>query len=199
VTAEIAPPSDCGIRAESDARRGLECYLLEARGNGLAAEVALYEAARLRRDALNDPAGALESLNEHRRRFPAGNLKFEIDLSIAELLPALGRHREALSDIEALLKTPSNVERRGELLLLRGHVLRDGFHDWPGAERAYAGAVETAGTKGRAADAGAFWRAVCLESMGRRDEAKRAYTSYLARTRPLHAAEAARRLQALLR
>ncbi|MEP6652654.1 MAG: FecR domain-containing protein [Myxococcales bacterium] len=197
--ARMAPPSDCGMHAETDARRGLECYLLEARGDGLAAEIGLYEAARLRRDALNDPAGALESLTEHRRRFPSGNLKFEVDLSIAELLPDLGRYREALIDIESLLKSSSNVERRGELLLLRGHVLREGFHDWAGAERAYAGAVESADTKGRAADAAAFWRAVCLEAMGRRDEAKRAYTSYLARSRPLQAAEAARRLKALLR
>lgn len=196
--AKIGTPGDCGIRAETDARHGLECYLVEARGDGLAAEVALYEAARLRRDALDDPAGALESLTEHRRRFPSGNLKFEVDLSIAELLPDLGRYHEALIDVEALLKSPVNVERRGELLLLRGHVLREGFHDWPGAERAYAAAIETAGTKGRAADAGAFWRAVCLESMGRRDEAKRAYTFYLARTRPVQAAEAARRLRALL-
>jgi tetratricopeptide (TPR) repeat protein len=177
----------------------VDCYLAEARGTDLRAEIALYEVARLRRDALSDPAGALGALREHRRRFPAGALSTEIELSIAELLPRLRRYREALDQTSALLGAHPRGERAGELYLLRGHVLREGFGDWAGAEQAYAAAAAAAAPGGgaRAADPASFWRAVCLEKMGRREEASQAYRRYLARARGAHAGEATRRLEAL--
>ncbi len=187
----------CGARAARDGRDGLRCYLAEARGGDLPAEVALYEAARLRRDALSDPAGALETLREHRRRFPAGTLSTEVALSIAELLPKLGRYREALDEATSLLAANPHGERLGELQLLRGHVLREGFHDCAGAERAYAAATEAVGVGARAADPAEFWRAVCLETLGRAPEARVAYQRYLARPGASLTAQARRRLAAL--
>ena len=180
-------------------RQLLNCYLNEARGTDLTAEVALYEAARLRHDNLTDLPGALDLLREHRRRFPTGTLTYEVRLSMAELLPKLAHYREALTNIDWLLDAPTGAERRGELLLLRGHVLREGFENWSGAERAYAQAAETRGGDGRAADPASFWRAVCLESLGRKDEARRAYAAYLARPRPSLREQAELRLRALER
>jgi tetratricopeptide (TPR) repeat protein len=173
--------------------------LNEARGSGLTAEVALYEAARLRRDNLTDLPGALSLLREHRRRFPTGTLAYEVRLSMAEVLPKVGRYREALTDIDWLLGAQAGAERRGELLLLRGHVLRQGFENWADAERAYAQAAEVRGADGRAADPAAFWRAVCLESLGRKDEARRAYAAYLARAQASLREQAVLRLRALQR
>jgi hypothetical protein len=195
--ARPTPGSSCVPGARGDVRQLLNCYLNEARGAGLTAEVALYEAARLRRDNLTDLSGALELLREHRRRFPSGTLAYEVRLSMAELLPKLARYREALTDIDWLLDAPAGIERRGELLLLRGHVLREGFENWSGAERAYAQAADVRGGDGRAADPALFWRAVCLESLGRKDEARRAYAAYLARPHPSLREQAELRLRAL--
>ena len=193
---DAAPGSACAAQARRDARAGIDCYLVDARGSNLRAEVALYEIARLRQDALSDTAGALAALREHRNRFPTGTLRAEVDLSIAELLPRLGRYREALDQATALLGAYPRGERRGELQLLRGHVLREGLHDCAGAERAYSAALEAAGS-GRAADPAAFWRAVCLETLGRREEARAAYEHYLARPAPALAVETRRRMGAI--
>ena len=177
------------------------------RGDGAGAgqlgeEVALYEVAR-RRDELGDLAGALGVLREHRARFPSGALRTEVDLSIAEILPRLGRYREALDETARLLAAEPRDTRAAELDLLREHVLREGLRDFAGAERAYAAASEQAamGRAGeRAVDAALFWRGVCLESLGRAGEARAAYERYLARPRAggsREAAEARRRLAAI--
>jgi hypothetical protein len=192
-----APPSRCAARAGRDPRGALDCYLAEARGKGLTAEVALYEAARLRRETLGDAAGALAALREHRRRFPVGVLAPEVDLSIAEVLPKLGRYQEALMEVTALLDARPTGERLGELLLLRGHILREGLSDHAAAERAYAGAAETHGMRRHVGDGAEFWRAVCLEALGRVPDARLAYTRYLSRLDAAHAGEAKRRLTAL--
>lgn len=193
---QAASASVCAAQAGRDVRARIDCYVVEARGSGLGAEVALYEIARLRQDALSDTAGALGALREHRSRFPTGALRTEVDLSIAELLPRLGRYREALDQATALLGAYPRGERRGELQLLRGHVLREGLHDCANAERAYSAALEAA-AGGRAADPAAFWRAVCLETLGRREEAREAYERYLRRASPALAAEAKRRMGAI--
>ena len=158
---------------------------------GLDAEVALYEAARARRDA----AAALEAFLEHRRRFPGGVLHREVDLSIVELLPKVGRHREALDESAALLAARPG-ERAGDLRLLRGNIYREVFRDYARAEAEYAGVV---GSAAIADDAG-FWRGVCLEQLGRPAEAAAAYRAVLV-SGPAgpRAAEARRRLDAIAR
>jgi hypothetical protein len=201
--ASAATRPRCGQRAARDARDGLDCYLAEARGDDLSAEVALYEAARLQRDALADPVAALATLRQSRRRFPSGTLRIETALSIAELLPRLGRYQEALEQTTALLGDGPGDERLGELQLLRGHILREGFHDCAGAERAYTAAIDAAAEttatarSARAADPATFWRAVCLQSLGRRDEARAAFGLYLARPGAAFSAQARARLDAL--
>ena len=194
-----APPStsdDCAARAaEGDALGAADCFTAAAAGTDLGAEVALYQAARLYRDALGRPDRAVATLQEARRRFPAGALAAEVDLSLAELLPKQGRYREAREATGAALDRHPPPPRAAELHLLRGNVLRAGLARCPDAEREYA--VAAGAGDEQVADAASFWRATCLELDGRRPEARAAFASYLGRPRPARVAEARRHLQAL--
>ena len=53
------------------------CFEGQATQSGLAAEIALLELARIRRDVKGDPAAAERLIAEHRRRFPNGALAAE--------------------------------------------------------------------------------------------------------------------------
>lgn len=200
VAAAPAPRARCAALAgvTATAREAVSCYLDLARGDGLSAETALYEVARLRRDVLGDGAGALSALQESRARFPAGMLRQEVDLSIVELLPKLNRHREAIAEIGRLLgdgERPSHgVERAAELHVLRGNIYREVLEDFARAERDYAAAeAERAPAVGDAT----FLRGVCLQALGRADEARAAFQGYLGAGTPRFADEARRRLQRL--
>ena len=192
-----APGADaCATRAASgDAAGAADCYSAAAAGADLGAEVALYEAARLYRDALGQPARAVAALQEARRRFPAGVLSTEVSLSLAELLPKLGRYQEALDEAKAILRRRPAEARAAELHLLRGDVLRAGLGRCAAAEAEYLAAARAGDD--RVADAASFGRADCLETTGRRAEARAAFALYLTRPHPAHAAEARRHLQPL--
>lgn len=186
----------CAARvAAGDATDAVDCFTAAATGADLGAEVSLYEAARLYRDALGQPERAVTTLQEARRRFPSGALSTEVDLSLAELLPKLGRYREALQATQAVLDRHPAEPRAAELHLLRGDVLRAGLASCPAAESEYAAAAGAADE--RVADAASFRRATCLEADGRRPEARAAFALYLTRPHPSHVAEARRHLQAL--
>lgn len=158
--------------------------------------MSLYEAGRLRRYALGDPAGALQSFQLYRARFPRGMLRAEVDLSIVELLPKVNRHREALDEIGRLLARQGGDERAPELRFLRGNIYREVLEDFTSAERDYA-AVEAA----RAPLVGdaSFFRGVCLQSLGRADEARAAFERYLVGGAGRYQDEARRRLGLLAR
>jgi hypothetical protein len=102
----------------------------------LAHELEAYEAARLRRDE-GDLAGAVAAFRDCRRRFPRGLLRLEVDLSIVELLPRLGRFQEALAESAALLAAHPHGERTAELHRLRGNIYRDALGDPASAKREY--------------------------------------------------------------
>jgi hypothetical protein len=129
---------DEGCLQRTSAQARLGCWQARSRGPGLAAEIAAYEIGRLQRDALANPAAALEAFQACRQRFPRGSLRPEVDLSIVELLPVLGRFQQALDESAALLATSPVPERRAELHRLRGDVYRDGLGDTAAAMREYA-------------------------------------------------------------
>ena len=179
----------------STARDAVACYLVVARDGGPAAETALFEIARLRRDVLGDGAGALAALQEARTRFPTGRLRQEVDLSIVELLPDLNRHNEAIEEIGRLLAEGHDLERTAELRVMRGDIYREVLEDFGHAERDYAAAEEArAPTVGDAT----FLRGVCLQALGRTAEARATFERYLAAAgAERFADEARRRLQRL--
>jgi len=195
--AASSPAADtCAARANTgDAAGAAACFTAAATGTDLGAEVALYEAARLYRDVLGRPEQAAATLQEARRRFPGGALSREVNLSLAELLPKLGRYREALTVTQAVLDGHPAGPRAAALHLLRGDVLRAGLASCAAAESEYAAAASTGDD--RVADAATFWRAACLEAEGRRPEARAAFALYLTRPHPARTTEARAHLQAL--
>ena len=190
-TAEAAPPPDClRLAREGQSRAAEACFVERSRGAGLAAEMALHELARLRRDVLADPNGALRALAEYRMRFPTGSLRRELDVSQLELLLQLGRSDDALKQSDELLSSSSSGERASELRLLRGHILRKQSR-FAEAAREYE-LAERGGS--RAADA-PYFRAICLESMGQQDDAAAALSKYLEQQHRPYAEDAKRRLE----
>jgi hypothetical protein len=188
------PTQDCGGLAGRHPQEAMGCYQQQAAQGGLAGEAAQYEIARLWRDTFKEPARALAAFREQRTRFPGGVLAIEADLSIIELLPRLDRHAEALSESEHFLKNHPGGERRGEIHLLRGNIYREALRDLDHAEREYA---QGATSRGRTGDESRFLRAVCLESLGRTQEARAAYELVLSQPKTTHAAEAKKRLERL--
>ena len=190
-SASVATP-DCGALAASKrTHEAIVCYQARAARTGLSGETAQYDLARLLRDSLGEPERALAAFREQRARFPNGALRPEADLSIIELLPRLGRHSEALVETDRYLATYATAERRGEIHLLRGNIFREVLHDLDKAEREYARGAEASGRNG---DDCRFLRAVCLEARGRKDEARKAYETYVLRGGAAHVQEAKDRL-----
>lgn len=89
----------------------------------MAAELALYEKARLQAKAIGQPAQALATLDEHGQRFPGGVLSTEVGLTRIELLSQLGKRSQALSAIERGLQGALGRERGGDLQVLRADLL----------------------------------------------------------------------------
>ncbi len=185
---------DCLSLARSGAPHDAErCFQKRALGHGLGAEMALYEVARLRRDVLGDPNGALEALREHRQRFPNGALRREAEVSLLELLIQLGRSQDALAQSQQLLASPSGGERAAELRLLRGTIFRRSLSDLNAAVREYELAEPFGGPSGAEA---LYLRGTCLELLGQRDAAVAAYRRYLALPQRPREADVRRRLAA---
>lgn len=192
----VPSSSECLGQSRAGAtRRAAECLAAAATQRGLDGEIALVELARLRRDALGDTKGALAALSEYRARFPMGSLYEEALGASVDLLVRAGDGPGALAESERLLRRVGSPQRRAELRLLRGNVLRVLESDCRRADAEYAAAASTGAE--RVADDAEFWRAVCLSSVGERDAAARAFTRYLERPRAQHAAEAKSRLEGL--
>jgi ferric-dicitrate binding protein FerR (iron transport regulator) len=181
-----APPSapprstpDCRELARGgEARQAEACYLERATGTGLDAETALLEVARLRRDVLADPNGALSALERYRTHFPNGSLRGEADLARVVLLSRLGRPEEALAASQALLDSPNGSERAFELRLLRGNVYKKALGDAARAAAEYAKAEALDGSSAEAA----YLFGSCLEELGDPEGASAAYRRYLAKS-----------------
>jgi tetratricopeptide (TPR) repeat protein len=188
-------PPDCRqMVAAHRTQEAVACYQEQATRNGLAGETAAYELARLWRDSLGQPERALAAFEAQRSRFPAGALRREADLSIIELLPRLGRHAEALAETQRFLSAHPGDERKGEIHLLRGNIYREALRDLSHAQLEYAlGAV----AEGRAGDDSRFFQAVCLEALGKIEEARTVYQACLRQRGGAHTAEARERLSRL--
>jgi ferric-dicitrate binding protein FerR (iron transport regulator) len=191
------PREDCARFAPEKTQERLACYREKVRKGGPEAERAQNALARYLRDDMADPGAALAAFEAQRVRFPRGELRPEADRAIIGLLPQLGRHAEALVETQSFLDAQPDAEDRAEIRLLRGDIYRAIFRDLLRAEKEYDEGAEGGG---RTADDSRFMRALCLEALGRTDEARVAYQDYLAQAGgpgSAHAAEAQRRMQRL--
>ena len=174
--------------------RAVDCYQTIARQSGIGAEVALYEAARLSAEALDDAPRALVLLEQHGTRFPNSVLRVEVEWLKIRSLERAGRLDEALSASEGLLVSAAGRTLAPKLHLLRGRIYAGPRHECALALSEY---VALLGEPGPAGDEAEFNRARCLEQLHKPDEARAAYQRYLGRP-DARSAEAARaRLAAL--
>ena len=77
----------------------------------------------------SEPAGALATFEELRRRFPGGPLRAESDLSIVQLLAATGTPRRGARGERGPARAGLGPERAAELRLLRGNLYRQALGD----------------------------------------------------------------------
>lgn len=105
--------------------RAIDCYERLSRGNGVTAELALFEQARLAGKALRQPARALALLEQYRQRFPSGSLRGEAMLARIEWALALGDKSRARAQVEEALKSGLLRERSAELERLRASLEAD--------------------------------------------------------------------------
>ena len=138
---ESVPPECAAPGSNRPGPDALSCLRAQAAGGGLRAQIALFHIGRINQEDLHEPAGALATFEELRRRFPGGPLRAESDLTIVQLLAAAGRHGEALEESAALLERGSSPERAAELRLLRGNLYRQ-LGDLTRAEHEYRLASE---------------------------------------------------------
>lgn len=188
-------PLDCA-KAEQHGppKDRVTCLELRAQGSNLEAERALFAVARIKQSELGDLPGAYAALKAYRNRFPDGALRGEIDFALVDLLPKLGRHKEALAESEALLQTPWGRARTSELRLLRARMALDHLSDCATAIREYSFIKSEFGPSG---DEATLRTAECQERLGDIESAKATYQGYLARPSPARAAHAAERLRLL--
>lgn len=110
----------CAQLARSGAsEQALECYQKLASSDGMTAELALFEQARIEGKVLHRPDRALLTLDSYRRRFPGGSLRGEVMLAQIDWLLAAGKRSEALRVVNEALDSGLLSERTAELTRLR--------------------------------------------------------------------------------
>jgi hypothetical protein len=194
VAAEHRDEASCRkLAAAGESERALECFRALARGQGIGAEVASYEAARISADVLGDAGRTLRLLDEHTARFPAGALRVEVRWLRVQSLERAGRLDEALTESEAMLAAPEGRALSSELHWLRARI----YEARNDCQRATSELVSLVGEPGARGDEAEMRRAACLERLGRPSEAQKAYEKYLERAEPRRVNEARAKIEAL--
>jgi len=191
------PRNEAGCKklvSAGDVEHAVECYRTLARGNGIGAEVASYEAARISAEGLHDAPRTLRLLDEHSARFPGGNLRVEARWLRVQSLERVGRLDDALSESEALLAAPEGRALSSDVHWLRARIYDDARHD---CQRAVSELVALVGERTARGDEAEMRRAACLERLGRTSAALVAYQHYLERAEPRRAEEARAKVEAL--
>ncbi len=202
-TSAVPPPAELPPGASSAAgdcaalsREGKKdearaCWIQRSLGSGLSAELALYEISRLDVQAAAWPQ-AVAHLREHQRRFPSGQLKGEVALTLVEVFGKSGDTAQALTESERLLNTPYGRERAEQLHWLRGNLYR-AQGDYMRAQNEY----EQIGPDSKFGSEALYYVAVCLEARGQREAARQAYQDYLKHPSATRADAVKRKLEQL--
>ncbi|HET9953904.1 MAG TPA: hypothetical protein VFQ61_05355 [Polyangiaceae bacterium] len=187
--------TDCRTHSrQGRTTQAIECFEQLSRGNGIQADVATYEVARLSATSGTDPLQVLSLLDRYQQRFPEGVMRGEVDWLRVQSLYRSGRHRAALSESDALLSTSAGRVLAAEVHWLRGIIFEERLLDFGRAASEFVTFVGMPGARG---DEGEWRRARCLERLGRRTEATEAYRRYLERGDARRAAEVRSKLEEL--
>jgi hypothetical protein len=110
------------LARDGAAQQALDCYDDLARGEGMSAELALFEQARLEGKVLRSPERALARLDHYRQRFPQGSLRAEVMLARIDWLLSAGDSPRALAAVEEALGSGLLRERATELERIRARL-----------------------------------------------------------------------------
>lgn len=110
----------CAELARSGAAElAIGCYEKLSAVQGVTAELALFEQARLAGKMLRQPARALAVLDTYRARFPNGSLRAEVMLARVEWLLGAGNQAGARVAVDEALASGLLTERSAELKRIR--------------------------------------------------------------------------------
>jgi predicted negative regulator of RcsB-dependent stress response len=195
-TEEVKTETNCLLAArEGKHDVALSCFKEQAKNNGVSAEVALYESARIEHELLGKAAQALATLSHYRQRFPEGTLWLETRLLAVQLLVELGEDDQALTESRELLQSERAQSRFAELHFLRGKLYRRRGN----CEQAINEYAKAAVSTNSQSDRARLERASCLEELGNRREALVTYERLSQSTHANLRNEAQKRLERLTR
>jgi hypothetical protein len=118
-----SPPEETDCRRVVSFDQQKSCYLRQARGDGLAAQNALYELGLLVRDVESSPEQALKYFGQYQERFPNGVLAPEVALAVLETLKEQGRASEAAAAARAFEERFAGDTRVVDVALVRAELL----------------------------------------------------------------------------
>jgi hypothetical protein len=110
------------LARDGAAQQALDCYDNLAGGEGMSAELALFEQARLEGKVLRRPERALARLDHYRQRFPQGSLRAEVMLARIDWLLSTGDSQRALTAVDEALGSGLLRERAAELERIRAKL-----------------------------------------------------------------------------
>jgi hypothetical protein len=166
-----------------------------AEGSDLGAENALFDLGNLARDRRHDGPLALSRWRLYQQRFPDGVFAPEASMGILAELMSEQRYQDALDESERYLARFPQASNVAEVLLARGSLLRERFHDPQQALHAYERAQNALAPRNLRLEA-LFYRGLCLSDLGEADQAREAWLSYRRQApQGVHAAEVERLLR----
>jgi hypothetical protein len=185
-TARLEAPSLQDLEARDGKR---------AEGSDLGAENALFDLGNLARDRRHDGPLALSRWRLYQQRFPDGVFAPEASLGILAELVNEQRYQDALDESERYVARFPQASNVGEVLLARGNLLREKFHDSQQALKSYERIQSIAAPRNLHLDA-LFYRGLCLADLGEMDQAREVWQTYRQQApQGAHAAEIERLLR----
>jgi FecR protein len=148
-----------------------------AEGSDLGAENALFDLGNLARDRRHDGPLALSRWRLYQQRFPDGVFAPEAAMGILAELVSEQRYQDALDESEHYVARFPQASNVAEVLLARGNLLREKFHDPQQALTAYDRIERAPGPRNLRLEA-LFYRGLCLADLGELDQAREAWLSY---------------------
>jgi hypothetical protein len=196
VERSVLPPTLRTARLETPTLQDIEARDgKRAEGSDLGAENALFDLGNLARDRRHDGPLALSRWRLYQQRFPEGVFAPEVSMGILTELVSQHRYQDALDESERYVARFPQASNVAEVLLARGNLLREKFHDPQQALKAYERIQTSPAPRNLRLDA-LFYRGLCLADLGELDQAREAWQSYRQQApNGAHVAEVERLLQ----
>jgi ferric-dicitrate binding protein FerR (iron transport regulator)/TolA-binding protein len=141
-------------------------------------EQACYLLAQTLARDVGDAPRAVAAWRRAAERFPRGLLAPEVAFRLGESLLEAGDARGGVAQLDRYLAEHPGAPHADEAHLLAAAALRDRLGDCAGAIQHFA-AVAANGRRGPRAETALIGQARCLQGLGRKDEARRAFEQYL--------------------